>query len=31
MNYQIVLENTLKNLKEKKTLLLHACCNRIFK
>lgn len=26
MNYQIVLENTLKNLKEKKTLLLHACC-----
>ena len=26
MNYQIVLENTLKNLKNKKTLLLHACC-----
>ena len=26
MNYQIVLENTLKNLKDKKTLLLHACC-----
>ena len=26
MNYQIVLENTLKNLKEKKTLLLHDCC-----
>ena len=26
MNYQIVLENTLKNLNSKKTLLLHACC-----
>ena len=26
MNYQIVLENTLKSLKDKKTLLLHACC-----
>ena len=26
MNYQIVLENTLKELIEKKTLLLHACC-----
>ena len=26
MNYQIVLENTLKELTEKKTLLLHACC-----
>ena len=26
MNYQIVLENTLKNLNGKKTLLLHACC-----
>ena len=26
MNYQIVLENTLKNLSSKKTLLLHACC-----
>ena len=26
MNYQIVLENTLKNLDNKKKLLLHACC-----
>ena len=26
MNYQIVLENTLKNLNNKKKLLLHACC-----
>ena len=26
MNYQIVLENTLKNLNGKKTLFLHACC-----
>lgn len=26
MNYQIILENTLKNLNSKKTLLLHACC-----
>ena len=26
MNYQIVLENTLKNLNTKKRLLLHACC-----
>lgn len=26
MNYQIVLEDTLKKLTEKKKLLLHACC-----
>jgi len=26
MNYQIILDETLKNLKEKKRLLLHACC-----
>ena len=26
MNYQIVLENTLKKLDNKKKLLLHACC-----
>ncbi len=26
MNYQIILDETLKNIKEKKTLLLHACC-----
>ena len=26
MNYQVVLDETLKNLNEKKTLLLHACC-----
>ncbi len=26
MNYQIVLDNTLKNLGNKKSLLLHVCC-----
>ncbi len=26
MNYQVILDETLKNLKEKKSLLLHACC-----
>ena len=26
MNYQIILEDTLKNLNGKKKLLLHACC-----
>jgi hypothetical protein len=26
MNYQIVLDSTLKSLNEKKKLLLHACC-----
>lgn len=26
MNYQVVLDETLKNLDSKKTLLLHACC-----
>jgi len=26
MNYQIILDETLKNLKGKKKLLLHACC-----
>lgn len=26
MNYQLVLDETLKNLKSKKKLLLHACC-----
>ena len=26
MNYQVVLDETLKNLSGKKKLLLHACC-----
>ena len=26
MNYSVILEDTLKNLKSKKKLLLHACC-----
>ena len=26
MNYQVILDETLKNLDSKKTLLLHACC-----